>query len=371
MRPAPYPAFRWHWKDVLSYKWKQPQHINVLELTAFLAELRRRTRDLTQHNHRFFCIVDSLVTFYVLGKGRSSSKRLNRICRRVTALTLASGVLPISLWTISKWNFSDGALPRSMADLDDELAEYINHLYQEGDNVTQAGWTVSGLKRFLPRCRPHLQTAQLFLRNWHRVHLPQRTSPLPWLGAKAMAAAAARIGRFDLALLVLIGFSFFLRTMELLSLRSVHIRLFPQDGTVVIAILNAKTAKGLQQSLSLHEESLVAILQFLMDRARPSDYLYSFSVATFRHEFACLVKAVGLSPESYLPYCLRRGGATAFYQRFGLGRTVVQGRWKDATTARIYVDDARATLIQLLLPAPVTALQQHLASFWRVALPGN
>ena len=95
--------------------------------------------------------------------------------------------------------------------------------------------------------------------------------------------------------------------------------------------------------------------------------MYTSSVPTFRHEFACLVKAVGLAPADYLPYCLRRGGATAFYQRFGLGRTVVQGRWKDQTTARIYVDDARATLIQLLLPAPVTALQQHLASFggWR------
>ena len=111
-RPGPCPAFRWHWKDVLSYKWKQPQHINVLELTAFLSELRRRSRDQTQHNCRFFCIVDSLVTFYVLGKGRSSSKRLNRICRRVTALTLASGLIPVSLWTISKWNFSEGASRR-------------------------------------------------------------------------------------------------------------------------------------------------------------------------------------------------------------------------------------------------------------------
>ncbi|CAE7375548.1 unnamed protein product [Symbiodinium sp. CCMP2592] len=108
-RPGPYPAFRWLWRDVLSYKWKQPQHINVLELTAFLAELRRRSRDQAQHGRRFFCIVDSLVTFYVLGKGRSSSKRLNRICRRVTAISLATGLIPISLWTISKWNFSDGA----------------------------------------------------------------------------------------------------------------------------------------------------------------------------------------------------------------------------------------------------------------------
>ena len=30
-----------------------------------------------------------------------------------------------------------------------------------------------------------------------------------------------------------------------------HIQLFPDDGTIIIAIVNAKTAKGLQQSLSL------------------------------------------------------------------------------------------------------------------------
>ena len=92
------------------------------------------------------------------------------------------------------------------------------------------------------------------------------TSPLRWLGAKAMAAAAAQTGRFDLALLIFIGFAFFLRTMELPHLRRSHIRIFPQDGTVVIAILNAKSAKGLQQSLSLQEDGLVAVLQYLMDR---------------------------------------------------------------------------------------------------------
>ena len=103
-----------------------------------------------------------------------------------------------------------GRLPRSMAELDEELAEYINHLYQEGDAVTLAGWTLSGLKRFYPRCKPHLLTSQLFLRNWQRVHLPQRTSPMTWLGAKAMAGAAYKVGRPDLALSIFLGFAFFL-----------------------------------------------------------------------------------------------------------------------------------------------------------------
>ena len=58
-----------------------------------------------------------------------------------------------------------------MLQLDDDLAEYINHLFQEGDSVSFAGWVLSGLKRFYPRCRPHLQSSQLYLRSWQRVHL--------------------------------------------------------------------------------------------------------------------------------------------------------------------------------------------------------
>ena len=41
---VPYPAFRWLWKAVLSYKWSEPQHINILEATALLTEFRRRLR---------------------------------------------------------------------------------------------------------------------------------------------------------------------------------------------------------------------------------------------------------------------------------------------------------------------------------------
>ncbi|CAE7668538.1 unnamed protein product [Symbiodinium sp. CCMP2592] len=400
-RPGPYPAFRWHWRDVLSYRWKEEQHINVLEMTAFLTELRRRARNADELGKRFFCIIDSRVSFYVLGKGRSSSKRLNRVSRRIaTCGPSANEIFPmvrqgntsrndhlrfLGITAKTRRSYETavaaffayvralrGRLPATMQALDDELSEYINHLYQEGDTLTQAGWTVSGLKRFYPRCRPHLLTSQVFLRNWQRVHLPKRTTPMTWLGAKAMAAAALQVGRPDLSLIIFLGFAFFLRTMEVLALQSSHVRLFPEDGTVIIAIVSSKTSRGLQQSLSLREPGLVAVLQFLFDRARPSGPLYQFSVAAFRREFSSLVKAIGLEPSEYLPYSLRRGGAIEFYQRTqSLGRTMVQGRWKDSQTARIYIDDARATLVRLLLPPPTTARQTSLASLWRVATPAG
>lgn len=46
------------------------------------------------------------------------------------------------------------ALPDDVAELDYQLAEFINALYHEG------GWPLSGFKRFLPRLKFKLPTAQ-------------------------------------------------------------------------------------------------------------------------------------------------------------------------------------------------------------------
>lgn len=104
---SPYPAFKWDWKVRLAFAWRQQQHINILEVSAFLVEFRLRTRQRNQLNCRYFNITDSQVSFHCLTKGRSSSPRLNRLLRRVNALALMSGTLPIHLWTISKWNEAD------------------------------------------------------------------------------------------------------------------------------------------------------------------------------------------------------------------------------------------------------------------------
>lgn len=104
---SPYPAFRWDWRTRLSFPWKHQQHINILEVSAFLVEFRRRARSQEGLGIRFFNITDSQVMFHALTKGRSSSHRLNRLLRRTNALILFSGSQPLHLWTISKWNFAD------------------------------------------------------------------------------------------------------------------------------------------------------------------------------------------------------------------------------------------------------------------------
>ena len=104
---SPYPGFMWVWRTMLSYKWKEEQHINVLEVSAFLVELRRRTRGPHSTGFRFINVTDSQVMFHVLTKGRSSSPRLNRLARRIASLSLVGQVYAFHVWTISKWNFAD------------------------------------------------------------------------------------------------------------------------------------------------------------------------------------------------------------------------------------------------------------------------
>ena len=104
---VPYPAIAWASTTVQAYKWGAQQHINVLELTAFLICLRLCTRELGLCSARFFHVLYSRVCCCVLAKGRSSSKLLNRLLRRITCLLLFSDAYLLPLWTISGWNFAD------------------------------------------------------------------------------------------------------------------------------------------------------------------------------------------------------------------------------------------------------------------------
>ena len=85
-------------------------------------------------------------------------------------------------------------------------------LNMSGEHVFLAGWTISGLKRsclaasFICKLRSFF--SQL-------AASPPTTPRYTFvMAAKAMAAVACQVGRLDLAILSLIGFSFFLRTIS-------------------------------------------------------------------------------------------------------------------------------------------------------------
>jgi len=151
-------------------------------------------------------------------------------------------------------------LPTDASHLDAILAEYINSLYQQGDSLTQAGWLLSGMKRFLPRLRFQLPTAQQYYQNWLRDHVPLRATPLPWLVVKAFAAVAWQSQHYDLALLLLLSYVFFLRTTEFLTLPIENIVVDSRSGQIVVTLEKTKTSKQFQPSLVLRHRGLVKVV---------------------------------------------------------------------------------------------------------------
>ena len=81
----------WAWRDVLSFR-QGGQHINAQELRAVLAAVKWRIRHLRETRTIVIHLIDSQVCMAALARGRSSSRILNGILRRINALKLASGL---------------------------------------------------------------------------------------------------------------------------------------------------------------------------------------------------------------------------------------------------------------------------------------
>ena len=98
---------RWSWTVAHSYPFKTEEHINILELRAILHTLEWRARTSTFHSCRFLHLSDSQVCLAVLTKGRSSSRKVNRLLRRISSLCLALNVYPLWAWIESRLNPAD------------------------------------------------------------------------------------------------------------------------------------------------------------------------------------------------------------------------------------------------------------------------
>eukprot|EP00973_Karenia_brevis_P021331 2932650-Karenia_brevis.AAC.1 len=81
---------------------------------------------------------------------------------------------------------------------------------------------------------------------------------------------------------------------------------------------------------------------------------------TFRARFAETIAELGLSGHGFLPYSLRRGGASFLYLRTGnLSLVQQRGRWQNLQNAEIYVDECVAVSHELRLDNPVQVRLKH------------
>eukprot|EP00438_Fugacium_kawagutii_P017668 Skav201285 [mRNA] locus=scaffold2058:294887:297451:+ [translate_table: standard] len=82
-------AVWWHWHLLFKTKWQFPSHINALEMRMIYQALLWRARYPDNFSSRFLHSSDSMVCNYILSKGRTSSRLLQPLTKRIGALQLA------------------------------------------------------------------------------------------------------------------------------------------------------------------------------------------------------------------------------------------------------------------------------------------
>eukprot|EP00438_Fugacium_kawagutii_P000873 Skav218505 [mRNA] locus=scaffold1564:7454:12902:+ [translate_table: standard] len=383
---------RWVWKVAQSYPWLQSEHINVLELRAILRSLEWRARTCTFHSARFMHLSDSQICISVLTKGRSSSRRINRLLRKIHSLCLALNAYPLSIkyqatkaerklerekigrldeqkvspLTLGRYEQSLQELatflrtPRAslleQPDLEQVLNDYIQHLWEEGDTKTFASYAVAAVQFHKPALKGHLKGPWRLLSLWGKLEQPVRATPLDPEMLFAFCGVLLEWQWPELAYLSVIGFCGLLRTGEIFHLRRKHVVLPQrQSQSAVIFLQDTKTTQRNQllwEKVILQEQVAVAALRRLCANKAPDDFLTSTSVVKFRELWKLVVSHLGLSSLHYIPYSLRRGGATSNYrQGTTLDQLLEKGRWKHLQTARLYLDQGLQEYASLSIPA--------------------
>ena len=81
---------KWSCYSILSHPHRDTEHINLLEVRAAHLMLRWRSRTAVRTRTPFFHFLDSQAAQAVLCKGRSSSRQMNRLLKRIGALPVAT-----------------------------------------------------------------------------------------------------------------------------------------------------------------------------------------------------------------------------------------------------------------------------------------
>jgi integrase len=243
------------------------------------------------------------------------------------------------------WRKSAGhSAVSSLAQLDQLGGEYLNFLWQDDSPLYWAGDFVSGLKRLYPACKRHLDTTKLYYDNWVKVTPRRRAFPFTLDLIRGVAALALIDGQPRLAGAFLVCFAGLLRVAEVMHLKQEDVK-FLNPRVVVLLLPESKGAKrkGQTESVMIRDPTLVKILAFCVKTCGSDGLVFGGTYRAFAKALIEFAAVFGLKHPNLTPHGLRRGGATWHFGRFlSYDKTQAHGRWAQARTAKLYIDEAMA-----------------------------
>ena len=244
----------------------------------------------------------------------------------------------------------------------------MEYLWEQGVDRNHAGFTLSGIQYFVRRKRI-LPASWRLLKCWQQLELPNRAPPMPPEVLSAMAMVAHWWKVPEVALLLVLGYAAFLRSMELLTLHVWQIQLdhATQQIIVVLPLTKSGLRKGAQEMVLVDDPSVYLYVAALLPFIATNGPILSMPHSKFRQIFKSILDSLNLQAHDFRMYSLRRGGATAYARRTGnLDQTLERGRWSDIRTARIYLTEGLQQLHSMQFTAhqrlQLQVLSQSLAA---------
>ena len=241
-------------------------------------------------------------------------------------------------------------------EFDEDAAQFIEYLWESGAPKSDASYALAAIQFYRPQAKHHLPWSWKLVKTWNQLELPTRATPLTPEWVMALAGKAFEWRQHRMGWLLVVGFSLFLRTGELVDLKANQVSLAARHSSQSVVYLNqTKTTKRNNLPLEriiVDEELAHRALEELLVGLAPGETLSQLSHYQFRRLWHDLIHSLKLTGCGFAPYSLRRGGATSAYRAgVPLDALVTKGRWAHLATCRLYLDQGAQALTEFKLPA--------------------
>lgn len=236
--------------------------------------------------------------------------------------------------------------------MDEVLSAWVNQCFHRGEPINTIADCLSGVHYYLPMTRRQLPEAWKLYSIWKKYEIPSRAAPLTADITLALASRALQQGNLSLGCLILLGFHCLLRTGEILKVKPRDILLAKGTGIVRLTSSKGGVRHNMVESVTIEDPTVRLVLAEVLDYKSKCGLfnvpIWEKSGSSFRHHFRELLKFFQITHLNFRPYSLRRGGATAYFQKCGLmERTLIRGRWASVAAAKIYIADALSQIPEL------------------------
>ena len=240
------------------------------------------------------------------------------------------------------------------------ISEYLEMLWDTGEPKTAATYTLASVHFYLPQLKKQLNLSWKLKSIWERLELPCQAVPFTQDMLFGVMGWFYNNKQYEVACGCALAFNGLLRTGELLGLHVGDCHHTTEGWIITIRASKGGQRRLIQDETVIITDPLVSTLLVKLTRHRePGEFLLKTSPSSFRASWSKMRAALHLTEDRYIPYALRRGGATWYFLQTGsFSKTMLRGRWQHLKTCKLYISQAQLALANQSLP-PLAKQKLH------------